>query len=73
VGCLPGFRLQTYVVHLLGKSLQVLVFAAAVSWVMVLIGVIAREPEHVRLLGFTALFAVTFVSSASMRVVTMLG
>lgn len=36
-----------------------------------LVGVIAGDPEHVQLFGFTALFPVTFVSSAFVPVDTM--
>jgi oleandomycin transport system permease protein len=71
VGYLLGFRLATSLVHLLGMILLVLVFAVAFSWVMVLVGVIARGPEHVQLFGFTALFPLTFVSSAFVPVETM--
>jgi len=57
--------------HLLGMIVLVLVFAVAFSWVMVLVGVMARDPEHVQLFGFTALFPLTFVSSAFVPVETM--
>jgi ABC-type lipopolysaccharide export system ATPase subunit len=36
-----------------------------------LVGVMARDPEHVQLFGFTALFPLTFVSSAFVPVETM--
>ncbi|WP_019626278.1 ABC transporter permease [Thioalkalivibrio sp. ALJT] len=71
VGYLLGFRLATSFGHLLVMVLLVLTFAAAFSWVMVLVGVLARDPEHVQLFGFTALFPVTFVSSAFVPVETM--
>ncbi len=63
VGFLLGFRLETSLGGLLLMSLLVLMMALAVSWIMVLVGVIARDPEHVQLFGFTALFPVTFVSN----------
>ncbi|OOC48197.1 MULTISPECIES: ABC transporter permease [Thioalkalivibrio] len=71
VGFLLGFRLETSWAHLLAMVALVLTFAVAFSWVMVLVGVIARDPEHVQLFGFTALFPVTFVSSAFVPVDTM--
>ncbi|WP_019021309.1 MULTISPECIES: ABC transporter permease [unclassified Thioalkalivibrio] len=71
VGYLLGFRLATSFGHLLVMVLLVLTFAVAFSWVMVLVGVLARDPEHVQLFGFTALFPVTFVSSAFVPVETM--
>ncbi|WP_406672188.1 ABC transporter permease [Natronospira sp.] len=63
IGFLLGYRLEGTVMGLLGMSLLLLTFALAFSWVMVWIGVIARDPEHVQLFGFTALFPVTFVSN----------
>lgn len=71
VGYLFGFRLGTSLAHLFGMILLVLVFASAFSWVMILVGVIARDPEHVQLFGFTVLFPITFVSSAFVPVETM--
>lgn len=73
IGYLLGFRLGTSVFGLLGMSALVLVFALAFSWISVLIGVIARDPEHVQLFGFTALFPVTFVSNVFVPVETMPG
>ncbi len=63
VGFLLGFRLETWPGGLLLMGLLVLTMALAVSWIMVLVGVIARDPEHVQLFGFTALFPITFVSN----------
>ena len=71
MGYLLGFRLETSTAHLLGMIVLVLLFAVAFSWVMVLVGVLAPDPEHVQLFGFTALFPVTFVSSVFVPVETM--
>lgn len=71
VGFLLGFRLGTSVAGLLAMAALVLTLALAVSWIMVLVGVIARDPEHVQLFGFTALFPVTFVSNVFVPVNTM--
>lgn len=73
IGFLLGFRLGTSVGGLLTMAALVLIFALALSWVMVLVGVIARDPEHVQLFGFTALFPVTFVSNVFVPVETMPG
>ena len=48
---------------LLGAVALLLVFALAFSWVSVLVGVLAKDPEKVQVFGFTALFPVTFVSN----------
>jgi oleandomycin transport system permease protein len=37
------------------------------------VGLIARDPEHVQIFGFTALFPVTFVSNVFVPVETMPG
>lgn len=71
IGFLLGFRLGAPFFGLLIMMALVLTFALAMSWVMVLVGVVARDPEHVQLFGFTALFPVTFVSSAFVPVETM--
>ena len=63
VGYVLGFRVETSVFGLLGAVLLVLVFALAFSWVSVLVGVVSKDPEHVQLFGFTALFPITFVSN----------
>lgn len=71
VGVLLGFRFGTSAWEILSMILLLLVFALAFSWVMVLVGVISRDPEHVQLFGFTALFPVTFVSNVFVPVDTM--
>lgn len=71
VGYLLGFRVTTSPAAVIGMIVLVLTFALAMSWLMVLVGVIARDPEHVQLFGFTALFPVTFVSNAFVPVETM--
>ena len=63
VGMVLGFRIGTNVVSLLGAVALMLVFALAFSWVSVLVGMLAKDPEHVQLFGFTVLFPITFVSN----------
>src|SRR5215207_6997350 len=73
VGMILGFRIGTDVVSLLAAIVLLLVFALAFSWVSVLVGVLAKDPEHVQLFGFTALFPVTFVSNVFVPAETMPG
>jgi len=73
VGFLLGFRLGTPLIGLLGMTVLVLLVALAMSWVMVLVGVLARDPEHVQLFGFTALFPVTFISNVFVPIETIPG
>jgi oleandomycin transport system permease protein len=73
VGAVLGFRVRTSVMALFGAIALLLVFALAFSWVSVLVGVLARDPEQVQVLGFTALFPITFVSNVFVPASTMPG
>lgn len=73
VGAILGFRIGTSVVDLLAAVALILVFALAFSWVAVLIGVLAADPEKVQIFGFTALFPLTFVSNVFVPAETMPG
>jgi oleandomycin transport system permease protein len=73
VGMLLGFRFGTSLPAVLAASLLLLAFALAFSWVSVLVGVLAKDPEHVQIFGFTALFPITFVSNVFVESDTMPG
>jgi oleandomycin transport system permease protein len=73
VGVLLGFRIGTSVTALLGAVALLLVFALAFSWLTVWVGMLAKDPEHVQLFGFTALFPITFVSNVFVPTDTMPG
>jgi oleandomycin transport system permease protein len=73
VGTILGFRIGTNVGGLLAAVALLLTFALAFSWVTVLVGVLAKDPERVQLFGFTALFPVTFVSNVFVPTDTMPG
>ncbi|WP_117210123.1 ABC transporter permease [Allorhizocola rhizosphaerae] len=73
VGYLLGFRLGTGIVGLAVATVLILFFALAFSWISVLVGVTARDPEKVQILGYTALFPITFVSNVFVRTDTMPG
>jgi oleandomycin transport system permease protein len=73
IGMVLGFRIGTDVWSLLAAVGLMLVFALAFSWVSVLVGVVAKDPEKVQLFGFTALFPVTFVSNVFVPTNTMPG
>jgi oleandomycin transport system permease protein len=73
VGFILGFRFGTNVVAVLGAVALLLIFALAFSWVSVLVGVLAKDPERVQIFGFTALFPVTFVSNVFVPAETMPG
>lgn len=71
LGLILGFRIETSLFGLAGMVVLLLFFALSFSWVSVLVGVLARDPEHVQLFGFTALFPITFVSNVFVPVETM--
>jgi oleandomycin transport system permease protein len=73
VGMILGFRIGTNLAGLLAAVALLLTFALAFSWVSVLVGVIAKDPEKVQLFGVTALFRVTFVSNVFVQTDTMPG
>ncbi|MGH3679764.1 MAG: ABC transporter permease [Natronosporangium sp.] len=73
IGLIMGFRIGTNIGALLAAIVLLLVFALAFSWVSVLVGVLARDPERVQIFGFTALFPVTFVSNVFVPTETMPG
>ena len=73
VGFILGFRLGTSVAGLAAAFLLIMFFALCFSWVTVLVGVLASEPEKVQLFGFTALFPVTFLSAVFVPIDTMPG
>ncbi|MGH3713939.1 MAG: ABC transporter permease [Micromonosporaceae bacterium] len=73
VGALMGFRVGTSLPAVLWAVVLILLFALAFSWVSVLVGVVAQNPEQVQLFGFTALFPVTFVSNVFVKTETMPG
>ncbi|MGH3793820.1 MAG: ABC transporter permease [Pseudonocardiaceae bacterium] len=73
VGAILGFRIGTSVLDVLAAVALILVFALAFSWVSVLVGVLAKDPEKVQLFGMTALFPITFVSNVLAPANTMPG
>ncbi len=73
VGMILGFRIGTNMAALLAAIALILLFALSFSWVSVLVGVIAKDPEKVQIFGFTALFPVTFVSNVFVQTETMPG
>jgi oleandomycin transport system permease protein len=73
IGVVLGFRFGTSIIEVLAAAALVLFFALAFSWLSVLVGVRAADPEKVQLFGMTALFPLTFVSNALVPTNTMPG
>jgi oleandomycin transport system permease protein len=63
IGVILGFRPDSSWLGLLWATLLLLAFALAFSWISVLLGLSAKDPERVQIFGFTVLFPVTFVSN----------
>ncbi|HLU43673.1 MAG TPA: ABC transporter permease [Natronosporangium sp.] len=72
-GFILGFRLGTDLLGLVGATVLLMAFALAFSWVSVLIGLIAKDPERVQIFGFTAMFPITMVSNVFVQTETMPG
>ena len=72
-GMILGFRVGTNFAAVIAAVALLLVFALAFSWISVVVGVLAKDPERVQLFGFTALFPVTFVSNVFVPEQTMPG
>jgi oleandomycin transport system permease protein len=63
VGMILGFRLGTGPVEVLAAVALLLVFTMAASWLSVLVGVLASEPDKVQIFGFMVIFPLTFTSN----------
>ena len=73
VGALMGFRIGTGPVAVVGMFALLLASSLAVSWAIVLVGMLAASPEKVQIFGFVVLFPLTFTSDAFVRTATMPG
>jgi len=72
VGLILGFRPESWP-GVLGASVLLLVFAAAFSWVPVLVGIMARDAEKVQIFGFAVILPLNFVSGVFAPTDTMPG
>jgi ABC transporter DrrB family efflux protein len=73
VGMALGFRVGTGPLGVLGAFALMLVSAVAVSWVAVLVSMLAASPEKVQVFGFVVLFPLTFTSNAFVQTGSMPG
>jgi ABC-2 type transport system permease protein/oleandomycin transport system permease protein len=64
LGAVLGFRIHTGALGLIGALALLLVFALAMSWLSVLIGLKASEPEKVQIMAFSLMMPITFTSNA---------
>lgn len=73
LGLIMGFQITGGLGGFLLGAVLLVVFAAAVSWAAVLIGMLAGDAEKVQAFAFTLIFPITFTSSAFVVVDTMPG
>jgi ABC-2 type transport system permease protein/oleandomycin transport system permease protein len=73
VGMILGYRVHGGVAGVLGAYVVLLIFALAVSWIAVLVGVVVDNPEKVQIFGFVVTFPLTFTSNAFVPLYTMPG
>jgi ABC transporter DrrB family efflux protein len=73
IGVILGFRVGTGPLGMLAAAGLVLVSALAISWAMVLVGMLAANPEKVQIFGFVVLFPITFTSNAFVPIASMPG
>jgi oleandomycin transport system permease protein len=73
VGTLLGFRVGTDPLSVLGGVALLLVVGLAVSWVSVLVSMLAASPEKVQIFGFVVMFPLTFTSDAFVPTTSMPG
>ena len=73
IGVILGFRVGTGPLGVLAAAGLVLVCTLAVSWALVLVGLLAANPEKVQIFGFVVLFPITFTSNAFVPTASMPG
>jgi oleandomycin transport system permease protein len=72
-GMALGFRVETGMLGVLGAFVLMLVFALAMCWIAVLIGVLAKSPQSMQGIGFIVMFPLTFGSNIFAPAQTMPG
>lgn len=63
VGLVMGFRPEAGALGVLAAVALMLVFASALSWLWIIVGMLVRTPESVMTTSFLFLFPLTFVSN----------
>ena len=73
LGAIMGFRVGTGPLGVLAAIGLVLVCTLAISWALVLVSMLAANPEKVQIFGFVVLFPITFTSDAFVPTASMPG
>ena len=70
-GLIVGWRTHTGFLHVAEAILLLLVFASAIMWMGLWLGVLVRSPDAVMGIGFVIVFPLTFVSNAFVPIESM--
>jgi ABC transporter DrrB family efflux protein len=70
-GLIIGFSFHASFLEIVGGVGLLLLFGFAFSWIFALIGMSVSSPEAANGIGFTAIFPITFISSAFVPVASM--
>jgi ABC transporter DrrB family efflux protein len=70
-GLIVGFSFDANVAEIVAGIALLLLFGFAFSWVFAVIGLLVSSPEAANGIGFTAIFPLTFISSAFVPVESM--
>jgi oleandomycin transport system permease protein len=73
IGLILGFRTGANPLAVVAAAALVLVCTLALSWALVLVAMLAANPEKVQIFGFVVLFPITFTSDAFVRTASMPG
>jgi ABC-2 type transport system permease protein len=73
VGLVMGFRPEAGFIGVILAVALMLVFASAVSWIWIIVGMLVRTPESVMTTSFLLLFPMTFASNIFVDPATMPG
>lgn len=73
IGTILGFRIGTNPLAVLAAVGLILVSTLALSWALVLVAMLAANPEKVQIFGFVVLFPITFTSDAFVQTASMPG
>jgi oleandomycin transport system permease protein len=72
-GSLLGFRIHTNVIWALGGVVLLMVFAFALGWIWVLLGLYVKSPQSLQGFGFVIMFPLTFGSNVFVTAKTLPG
>ncbi|MGZ4725409.1 MAG: ABC transporter permease, partial [Ilumatobacteraceae bacterium] len=70
-GLIVGWRTHAPFLHVVEALLLLLVFASAIIWIGLWLGILVRSPDAVMGVGFVVVFPITFISNAFVPIESM--